>query len=186
MMRTASTCAQSSNGLARDGSQIILRPLEPWDTELVSEVFDGLGPASRYHRFLVPKVALTVSELRQLTGVDHVDHEAIAAISAVDGRIIGIGRFIRLRSDSTTAELAITVIDAWHRRGVGCCLAEALIERARAVDIRTFSVFIARDNQAAVQLMNRLPGDLERVAADRQATEFAVTLPRSQPESSAC
>jgi GNAT superfamily N-acetyltransferase len=174
------TCPSSpthtSHHVLRDGSEIVLRPLERGATKAVSEVFDGLGPKSRYQRFLVPKVALTASDLRQLSAVDHRDHAGVAAFSAVDGAAIGIGRFIRLRGAPDTAELAVTVIDAWHRLGVGGILAEALAARAQSLHVRMFSIYISRENQAASQLVRGLSGDLECVSRDSQAAEFLLTL----------
>lgn len=173
----------TSHHVLSNSAEIVLRPLEPGDTDLVSEVFDGLGPESRYHRFLVPKLTLTSSDLRRLTGIDHRDHEAVVAISAVDGRAIGVGRFIRLRNDPDTAEVAVTVVDAWQRRGVGGILTEALVARAQSLHVRKFAIFMARANAAAAQLTSRLPGSLECIAYDRQTAEFVVTLTRTDRHS---
>ena len=54
-----------------DGSEVMLRPLEPEDADLLLDLFDRLGPRSREQRFLTPKHRLTATDLRQLTAVDH-------------------------------------------------------------------------------------------------------------------
>ena len=162
--------------LLPDGSRIVVRLLEPSDADLVRAVFDRLGPSSRYHRFLVPKKTLTESDVRQLTAIDHCDHEAVAAVSAADGEPVGVARFIRLRDYPDTAEVAVTIVDKWQGRGVGSILVEALVTRARHLGVRRFSVFMTPDNQGAAHLMKRLPGDVVGVGVDRQAAEFVVSL----------
>lgn len=162
--------------LLRDGSEIAVRPLEPWDAGRVSEVFAGLGPASRYQRFLAPKRTLTASDLRHLLAIDHQNHEAVAALSVDDGATIGIARFLRLHDDGNTADLAVAVVDAWQRRGVGTALMTSLVTRAQDLQIGNFSIIAAPSNRGAVRLMRQLPGDAVRVAVDRHTAEFVVSL----------
>src|SRR3978361_305091 len=58
----------------RDGSTVLVRPLEPSDAELLAEGFARLSPRSRHSRFLTAKSMLTAAELRYFTDIDHVDH----------------------------------------------------------------------------------------------------------------
>jgi RimJ/RimL family protein N-acetyltransferase len=160
-----------------DGSRVVVRPLEPADADVVSGVFDRLGPVSRQRRFMVPKHTLTAADLRQLTAVDHCNHEAYAALS-VGGRPIGVARFVHHRNDPDTAELAIEVADIWHERGIGSILVSTLVTRARELGVRRFSILMAPDNRAAVRLMRALPGEIGRVAIDGQSAEFVVVLHR--------
>ena len=63
---------------------------------------------------------LSASMVRTLTDVDHLDHEALVAFPARDSpTIAGVARFIRIPGLRATADLAITVADEWHRRGMG-------------------------------------------------------------------
>jgi RimJ/RimL family protein N-acetyltransferase len=154
----------------------VLRPLEPDDVDVVREIFDGLGPASRQQRFLVPKSMLTHADLLHLTTVDHRDHEAVTALT-VDGRPLGVARLIRGEADPRTAEVAIAVVDAWHARGLGTLLARTLVSRARELGIGRFSLFVSRDNRAAVRLIRRVLGDtIEVIGADRGTVEVMASL----------
>jgi RimJ/RimL family protein N-acetyltransferase len=157
--------------------EIRVRPLEPDDGALLEEIFDQLGPTSRYRRFLVPKHRLTSYELRVLTAVDHDHHEAVLAISTLDERPVGVARFVRGVDDPAVAEVAVEVVDSWHRRGVGTLLTEALVARALELHIQQLAAVLAHDNTAAVRLLHHLPGELGRVAGAPGVAEYRVVLP---------
>jgi len=157
--------------------QIRLRPLEPDDGALLEEIFDQLGPTSRYQRFLVPKLRLTSYELRVLTAVDHEHHEAVVALSFPDERPIGVARFVRGADDPGVAEVAVEVVDAWHRRGVGGLLLEALVDRAVELHVRQLAAVMVHGNVAALRLLHRVPGELDRVPGTAGVAEYRLVLP---------
>ncbi len=164
-----------------DGSAVALRPLEPEDADLLLDIFDRLGPRSRERRFLVPKHTLTASDLRQLTAVDHRDHEAVVAFSVEDGRPVGVARFVRSPQDPETADVAVVVVDAWQSRSLGTVLASSLVRRAEELGVRRFSVLMARDNQAAAGLVRRVLGDVEQAEVNRETAELVVSLSAARP-----
>src|SRR4051812_44722381 len=100
---------------------------------------------------MVPMARLPSAHLRQLTAVDGRDHVALVAETA-DGRSVGIARFVRDPADRRAAEAAVTVVDAWHGRGVGSRLASALVAQAQQRGIRRFDLFVRSDNQPALRL----------------------------------
>jgi hypothetical protein len=67
----------------RDGSQIEVRPITPDDKQALVDGFEKLSPESRYRRFLTPVRRLRPGLLAYFTEVDHHNHEAIVAQSAV-------------------------------------------------------------------------------------------------------
>jgi RimJ/RimL family protein N-acetyltransferase len=157
-----------------DGSSVELRLLEPGDRGAVLEIFAGLGPRSRELRFLTPKPRLTSADLRQLTEVDQYDHVAVLAVS--HGRPIGVARFVREPENPDSADVAVAVVDDWQDRGVGTMLTAELVRRALEVGVRRFTMAMAPDNEAAVRLLHRAPGEIERLAIDEETAEFAITL----------
>jgi RimJ/RimL family protein N-acetyltransferase len=165
-------------------TSVVLRALEPEDGDLLVDVFARMSPRSRELRFLAPKHRLTESDLRQLTAVDHLHHEAVAALSVEDGRPVGIARFVRDQHDPEVADVAVSVVDAWQGQGVGTLLAAALAERAQEVGITRFNAVMLPDNEAAVRLMHRTAGDVERVALDHNGAEFVITLAPPKPSRS--
>ncbi len=169
-------CAYAEPASLPDGSEVMLRPLEPDDGDLLLEVFAGMGERSRERRFLTPKHTLSAGDLRRLTAVDHHDHEAVVALSATECRPLGVARFVRMAGDPATADVAVVVVDAWQHRGLGTVLATSLLGRARELGVRRFSLLMAHDNQAAVRLMHRVLGDPDHVALEDQTAEFVVSL----------
>jgi RimJ/RimL family protein N-acetyltransferase len=156
--------------------RVRVRPLVAGDTDTLLTVFDGMGPRSRERRFLAPVPRLTTSALRHLSSVDDVDHIALV-VEACPGGPIGIGRFVRDRSRTDTAEVALAVVDVWQDRGIGTLLVARLVEAAHRVGVRRLLFVMRPDNEPARRVMARVPGRVERLSEDRDAVEFLVTMP---------
>ncbi len=151
-----------------------IRPLTAADRAAVAFTFARLGERSRYQRFLRVKEALTPPELDRLLAVDHWHHEALIAFSPPPRAPIGVARYVRAdRFDH--AEVALEVVDAWQRRGVGSALLAALAERACAAGIRFLVGIALTDNHGARGVGRRL-GHVEPLGAEAGVAEFAVAL----------
>jgi RimJ/RimL family protein N-acetyltransferase len=173
---TSGTPVRGTSGTP--GSAVVLRPLEPADTEAVLAVFTGLGARSRELRFLTRKARLSSAEVRRLTAVDRRDHVAYLASTAGDHRPIGIARFVRAAQGSESAEVAVAVVDGWQRRGVGTMLLGALTRHAVEVGVRRFTMFVSNDNRAVHRLLHRSPGGPARLDGGHGVAEYAVSLER--------
>jgi RimJ/RimL family protein N-acetyltransferase len=158
----------------RDGSQVLIRPVQGTDAPLLTDGFARLSARSRQMRFMTGKPQLSPAELRYFTEVDHHDHEAIGALNRIDGRGVGIARYIRSAEDPQAAEIAVTVVDEWHRRGLGTELLAQLSDRARQAGIRRFTAMVAAENRAVAELLQRMGGELVR----RESTtlEYEIVL----------
>jgi len=148
--------AEGTPVVLRDGSTVLIRPVRSTDAPLLADGFARLGPQSRQMRFLGAKTALSAAELRYLTEVDHHDHEAISALSATDGRGVGIARYVRDADDPQAAEIAVTIIDDWQGRGLGTELLSRLSDRARQAGIDRFTALVAAENVAVAGLARKL------------------------------
>jgi ribosomal protein S18 acetylase RimI-like enzyme len=155
-------------------ANVELRLLEPGDSTAVLEVFAGLSDRSRELRFLTPKPRLTSADLQQLTDVDQHDHVAVLALT--HSRPIGVARFVRHPEDADSADVAVAVVDEWQDRGIGTRLTRELVRRARGLGVRRFTMAMAPDNEGAVRLLHRAPGEIERLAIDPDVAEFALSL----------
>jgi acetyltransferase len=162
----------------RDGTQILVRRIRPDDKELLARGLQQLSELSVQRRFLSPKHSFTRAELRYLTEVDGHDHVALVAESPTQPvrRLIGVGRFVRLREDPEAAEVAIVVADVWQGRGVGSALARELAARARGLGIKRFTATMAADNVAAQRLMEKLTAHLERRRGGSGVSELVLDL----------
>jgi len=142
-----------------DGTELEIRPVVPADKPYFKEGFARLSRESRYYRFLSHKAKLSASDLRYLTEIDGHDHFAICALRRhPNGREEGIGvaRFVRLPDRPDAAEVAITVIDAWQRRGVGALLCDRMVAAARQRGIRILRSEVHEKNIAIRRLLERV------------------------------
>lgn len=148
---------------------VLLRPLGPDDQAAYLRAFDALSAESRLHRFGVPKPSLTRREIEWFTTPDGRHHVAIAAWALAAGEIVGVGRYV---SDAGNGEVAVTVIDAWQRRGLGARVLSELIECARATGLGELHAYVGLDNDRARRCL-RAAGFTAEHAAGR---EFSLPL----------
>jgi GNAT superfamily N-acetyltransferase len=122
-----------------DGTDIIIRPVEPNDKAELAAGFRHLGALTRYRSLGETEQSLTSSQLAELTDVDHDSRETLVALVARTGEAIGIARYVRRRDEPDLADLGCTVADTWQRRGVASALIERLASQARAAGITRFA-----------------------------------------------
>jgi len=144
----------------RSGHQVLVRALRRDDAPGLAEAYGELSETSRYRRFFTAKPRLSERTLALLTAVDHRDHEALVAVVPGSGQLVGVARFIRNPWEPTQAEVAVTVIDSWQRRGLGTVLLRELAQRAVEEGIRHFVAEILAENRPMLTVARRL-GDIE-------------------------
>ncbi len=159
-----------------DGARVVVRPVQATDQALLADGFGRLSARSRRQRFLTVKRDLSSAELRFLTDIDHHDHEAIGALDARDGRGIGVARYIRSSRNATDAELAVTIVDDWQRRGVGTMLLSRLTASARRAGIFAFTALVAGDNDAMISFLRKAKAGVELVCNDIETVEYEISL----------
>jgi RimJ/RimL family protein N-acetyltransferase len=152
----------------------------PADVPVLADGFARLSARSRQLRFLGPKKQLTPAELRYLTEIDHHDHEALGAVDRASGRGVGVARYVRTFEDAQAAEIAVTVVDEWQRRGLGTELLAQLAQRAREEGIRRFTALVGADNVAMTALVRTAGADLVRRESATLVYEIPL-IPREGP-----
>lgn len=143
-----------------DHPELLLRPVLPGDAER----FQSSGAFSRetlYRRFM-SSYQLNDARLAYLFEVDYVDHFVWVMTSGADGPVVAVGRFVRDKDDPGLAEVAVTVGDAYQRRGIGTMLLTALAIAARTDGIDRFWAQVLADNEAVHALVRKLHPDWER------------------------
>jgi GNAT superfamily N-acetyltransferase len=146
--------ADGERVMVRNGAHIVIRPLVSGDEAAIGDWFAGLGAETRYARFLAPLKQLDRRTRSELARVDHVDHEAIVAVDA-EGTTIGIARHIRI-GQSSSAEVAVAVADAWRGQGIAGMLLDRVASRARSAGIETFKATCLATNHTVIRLLRRL------------------------------
>src|SRR3954470_15776602 len=138
---------------------VIIRPIRPEDREALEAAHGRLSPESVRRRYLSPKPRLNGRELTYLTEVDGVDHVAFVAMQGDE--LVGVGRWVRLDEDPTTAEAAIIVADEHQGRGLGRRLGTALADAAVERGVRRFTAVLLSDNVVAHRLFRSISQRLE-------------------------
>jgi GNAT superfamily N-acetyltransferase len=160
----------------RDGSHVRIRQGHHTDRDLLVRGFERLGPESRYRRFLTPMRELGKKTVRYMTEMDHHDHEAMIALDERGEDGIGDAFYVRDPKRPATAEVAVTVVDAWQGRGVGTLLLDVITARARDEGIRTFTALMLARNDEMMHLFERL-GPVTIVGRASGTVEIEVAIP---------
>jgi acetyltransferase len=141
--------------MSADGIRLVVRPMQHSDGGALAAAVAALSPESRYRRFLTPKPGLSRRDVAALTDLDHHAREALIALEPATGAWVAVARYAAFPDDPLTADMAITVADAWQRRGVGTALVALLVERARQEGIARLHATTLVGNLPALRLLRR-------------------------------
>jgi len=136
-----------------DGSVVTLSPILKTDREFFEKALEEMSLESRFSRFAHGLSSLSPQEVDYLTDVDQQHHVAWGA--AIEDEVAGAGRYI-VEADGRCAEVAVTVLDAMQRRGVGRALFEALLAVARHDGLHEFCFEALADNEAVLRLVREV------------------------------
>ncbi len=140
----------------RSGDVVRIRPVRPDDGPALARAYANLGEQSRYRRFFTVMPQLPDTTLKAAVEVDHADHEALVAVPLLSAQIVGECRFIRLPDQPGTADIGVTVVDAWQGRGLGSALLARLSERAAEAGIEYFTAEVLAENRTMLRLLPSL------------------------------
>jgi GNAT superfamily N-acetyltransferase len=160
----------------RDGTEVVVRPIEPGDADALREGFERLSFESRYARFLSPMEHMSPAMVRYFTEVDHHDHEALVAVDPDEDRMVAVARYVRERDDVEVAEAAVTVADDWHGRGLGTAMLHELAERARDEGVKRFTAYVLARNDDVIDMLFRM-GPARVVDRQNGAVQIEAELP---------
>jgi RimJ/RimL family protein N-acetyltransferase len=156
----------------RDGAMVVIRSITPDDKRALERGFARLSDEARYTRFLAPMERLSPSMLAYLTEVDHRDHEALIAFESGTPDMVAVARYVR--TEGTSAEAAVTVVDDWQGRGLGTGMTSLLAERALEEGIDTFTAVVLSENKEMIALLESL-GHV--MVTGREAGTLSVEVP---------
>lgn len=130
------------------GHRLALRPVLASDRDALMAAARDASEETLRRRFLTGGLP-TSRMIDYLVCVNYVDHFAWVALDPQSGDSpIGIGRYVRLRGDPTTAEVAFTVQDSQQGHGVGTTLLGAVSAVAPLAGIERFVASLRSDNVA--------------------------------------
>jgi GNAT superfamily N-acetyltransferase len=143
------------------GARILIRPLEPEDAGELSRGLKRLSAVSAFKRFRAHVADATPEELDALTRIDHVRHEALAALDPELGDVVGVVRYVCDPAHPEQAEITAVVADDWQRRGVGSELLARLAARARAAGVQRFIFTTLAADEHARRFITRVCDPLD-------------------------
>jgi acetyltransferase len=161
----------------RDGHVLEVRPLEPSDREGFAAAVRGLSAQTRYLRFATPKTDLSERELDYLLDVDHHGHEAMLALDPATRCGVAVVRYVEIRGEPGSVEIAATVTDRWQGRGVGPALLARLVERAREEGYAKLRASVLASNRRSVRMLLR--AGFGPVGRDGTLREYELRLESS-------
>jgi len=138
-----------------DGARATVRPACPSDAGRIQDYVRSLSLPSRYDRFLAAMNELSPAELARI-GASDDRHGTLIAETKIGGARIMIGEArYALGSDGKAGEIALSVADAWHGRGLGTLLMDYLECRARSLGVATLVGDVLRSNTAMRKLARK-------------------------------
>jgi GNAT superfamily N-acetyltransferase len=174
----------------RDGTVVMIEPMHRTDALRLEDFHSTLSAETTRLRFFHLHPELSEREIHRFTHVDHQDREALVAVH--DGRIIGVARFDRMGDESTDAEVAFVVADAWQGRGLGSVLFRRLAARALELGVRRLVAetlfrnrrMLAVFRHAGLPRVETIEGDVVRVVLDLAPMDTPIPV-EPAPERSA-
>jgi GNAT superfamily N-acetyltransferase len=151
----------------------VVQPLDRARAEAaVDAVFAGLSPRSRYLRFHSPVPRLPESVRARLVDIDGIRHAAVVA-EVCDLGPIGIAQVFG--AGNGTADVAVAVVDAWQRRGIGRRLLTSVAALAEEIGYTELRGSILPENVAMQRLArNVLPW--ARPWFDGETVQFVAAI----------
>jgi GNAT superfamily N-acetyltransferase len=117
----------------RGGTRALIRPIRKQDIDLERQFLEALSPRSRRFRFLDTIQSPSSALLKQMVEIDPARDVALIALIVGEAgeQQIGVARLCAAL-DGRRCEFAVTVSDAWQRKGLGTHLMRRLIDSAVA------------------------------------------------------
>jgi acetyltransferase len=159
------------------GECVLVRPAGPQDAGSIQAYIRGLSPASRHGRFLGSLNELSPAELYRMTRTDHRSNGTLLAEIAVEGgsTMIGEARYA-VAPDRLGCEIAVSVAEAWRRKGLGAQLLANLARRAKNLRVRYLIGDVLHSNEAMKALARKVGFGLSAPIADARLVRITKDL----------
>ncbi len=165
----------------KDGSPVVIRPIQPEDEPLLVKFHESLSEESVYHRYFSQiKLDQRIAHER-LTRICFNDYDREIALVAErkdsktgDREILGVGRLSKARG-LNEGEFALLISDRWQKQGLGSELLKRLVDIARSEKLTRVSAIIMSDNHAMLHVSKRAGFALKADPENRDFTaEYAL------------
>lgn len=140
----------------RDGTEVLLRPIDPEDAVRLQALFKMLSPESIYLRFLEPLKELSLKEAQRYAQVDYQDNMAIVAALPAGEQLIGVARYGQgYPPEPGVVDAAVVVADDYQGKGLGTILLLRLVDYARTQDIQAMHATVHQSNAQIMRFITK-------------------------------
>jgi GNAT superfamily N-acetyltransferase len=138
------------------GESVMVRAISPQDADRLQAYMRKLSGPTRRNRFLGAVNELTSKELERLTHMGGPGELALIAFGGAGGDAAMIAEAIQaIVPQGQHCEIALSVTDAWQRKGVGTLLLSHMECRARLLGARYLVGDVLRTNDAMKALARK-------------------------------
>ncbi|MCC6602282.1 MAG: GNAT family N-acetyltransferase [Anaerolineae bacterium] len=131
-------------------SDIVIRPGEPGDVDLILAMHGRLSDESLYKRYHAPRRPTQAEVARMCTLNGENGRLLVAVIPGRRPQIVGMAYYI-LTGDS--ADTAFLVEDSFQGMGIGKQLVRALVHQAIAQGVHYFDAHVLPSNRSMIHLL---------------------------------
>jgi len=155
---------------ARNGEEILIRPIRPEDEPAIVKFHETLSDRSVYFRYLQMLNLTQRVAHERLIRICFIDYDReMALVAERDGAIQAVGRMRRTTSRED-AEFALLVNDAFQGKGLGTAILSRLLDIARGEGIKRITADIHGENVPMLSIVRKLGFKIRRELGDPAVT----------------
>jgi RimJ/RimL family protein N-acetyltransferase len=159
------------------GDRITIRAVRPQDADRLQAYIRGLSSEARRNRFLGAVSELAPARLKHLTQMDRPGEMTLLACAETREEPQMIAEAVLVKApNSQRCEIALSVADAWQRKGVGTLLLRNLECRASMLGADFLFGDVLRTNTAMKCLARRAGFSIQTPFTDARLVEIAKDL----------
>jgi RimJ/RimL family protein N-acetyltransferase len=138
----------------RDGTQVVIRPMDPKDGPALHAFFRALPEQDR--QYLRDDVTKTEWIERFVRAIDY--ETLVPVVAEYEGRIVGSGNFYRPAYGWSrhVAEIRVSVAATMQRQGLGTAIARVLVRHAIGAGVEKMVAHVVENQISAARAFERL------------------------------
>jgi RimJ/RimL family protein N-acetyltransferase len=136
-------------------ARLCYRPVRSGDVADLRRFYEDLSLHSRYLRFFAPVQILIAEQVRRVSHLENPEQFGIIVRHPATTRVVAVAGYDTCPG-SRSAELAVTVADAWQGQGVGRALTRQLVAAAQRRGIRSLVAAVLPENARMLRILAAL------------------------------
>lgn len=165
----------------RNGTSVIIRPVQPQDAERIYDMYTRSSSRSIYMRYM-RHTQPTLDEIRKIVNLDPARGSVLVAVTdSAQEQVVGYGFYvIDPGFKPYVAEPAIMIEDAYQGLGLGSELNWLLVEKSREQNVYAFEAYVASANDAIFRLVRKSGLPYVQSIDNGEHVLFVVVEPQAQ------